>query len=70
MYLKPKNLYPKEDWQISCMYFKEFFFIPQTPVAVFQGTFGTGFGTTDIQWLSATVTTWLENTQSGKNICL
>ena len=52
------------------MYFKEFFFKPQTPIAAFQGTFGTGFGTTDMQQLSAAVTIGLENAQSGKNVDL
>ena len=39
IYLKPGNLYPKEDQQISCMRFEEFKFSPQIPVAESQGTF-------------------------------
>ena len=36
IYLKPSNLYLKEDQQNTCMYFDEFMFTPQTPVAVSQ----------------------------------
>ena len=68
IYLKPANLYPKEDRQISCMKFEEFKFSPQTPVAASQGTFGLGFGTSNIQRMSAAITTGFENAQSLGNI--
>ena len=70
IYLKSGNLYPKEDKQILCIYFEEFTFTPQAPVAMSHGTFGEGFGTSDMQQLLAAVTSGLENTQSGRNIDL
>ena len=50
------------------MYFDEFMFMLQTPVAASQGTFGLGFGTSDMQRLSAAVTIGFENAHSGRNI--
>ena len=52
------------------MYFDKFVFTPQAPVATSQGTFGVGFGTSDMQQLSAAVTTGSENAQSGRDIDL
>ena len=49
IYLKPNNLYPKEDQHISCMYFGEFLFTPPAPVATSQGTLSVSFGTSDMQ---------------------
>ena len=69
IYLKPDNLYPIEDRRISCMKHDEFKFIPQAPVATTaQGTFGQGFGTSDMNRFSAAITTGFENAQSSKNI--
>ena len=49
IYLKPDNLYHIEDRRISCMRHEEFKFTPQTPVAsLAQGTFGQGFGTSNM----------------------
>ena len=70
IYLKPGNLYPKEDRRISCMYFEEFTFTPQVPVAMTHGIFGGGFGTSDIQQLLAAVTSGLENASSERSIDL
>ena len=61
-------MYPKEDQQISCMRFEEFKFSPQTPVAASQGTYGLGFDTSDIQRMSAAITTGFENAQSSRNV--
>ena len=52
------------------MYFEEFTFNPQAPVVMSHGTFGGGFGISDMQWLLAVVTSGLENAQSGRNINL
>ena len=52
------------------MYFDEFMFTPQIPVAASQGTFGLGLGASDMQRLSVAVKTGLENAQSGRNIDL
>ena len=68
IYLKPGNLYPKVDQQISCMHFDEFKFAPQTHVAASQGTFGLGFGTSNMQRMLAAITTGFENAQSSRNI--
>ena len=58
IYLKPGNLYPIEDRRISCMKHEEFFFTVQAPVASSaQGTFGQGFGTSDMNRFSAAITT-------------
>ena len=45
-------------------------FTPQTPVTAFPGTFGVGFGTSNIQGLLTVVKSGLENAQSGRNIDL
>ena len=51
------------------MRFQDFKFTPQTPVAASAtGTFGQGFGTTDMNRFSAAITTGFENAQSSKNI--
>jgi len=69
IYLKPGNLYPIEDRRISCMKYEEFFFTPQAAVASSaQGTFGQGFGTSDMNRFSAAITSGFENAQSSKNI--
>ena len=69
IYLIPDNLYPIEDKKISCMRFQDFKFTPQTPVASSTpGTFGQGFGTSDMNRFSAAITTGFENAQSSKNI--
>ena len=47
-----------------------FFFTPQTPHNWASGTFGAGFGISDMQQLSAVVTTGWVNSQSGGNIVL
>merc|ERR1711884_280420 len=49
IYLKPSNLYPKEDIQILCKNFEEFMFTPQTPVATSKWTFGLGFSASNMQ---------------------
>ena len=67
IYLRPDNLYPIEDRRISCMKHEEFFFTPQAPVASSaQGTFGQGFGTSDMNRFSAAITSGFENAQSSK----
>ena len=69
IYLNSDNLYPIEDKRISCMRFQDFKFTPQTPVAgTATGTFGQGFGTSDMNRFSAAITTGFENAQSSKNI--
>ena len=73
IYLIPDNLYPIDDKRISCMRYQDFKFTPQTPVAASgttTGTFGLGFGTTDMNRFSAAITTGFENAQSSKNIDL
>ena len=51
------------------MRFQDFKFTPQTPVAgSTPGTFGQGFGTSDMNRFSAAITTGFENAQSSKNI--
>ena len=60
IYLNSDNLYPIEDKKIACMRHQEFKFTPQTPVASStQGTFGQGFGSSDINRFSAAITTGL-----------
>ena len=41
---------------MSCMYFDKFVFTPQALIAASQQIFGVGFGTSDMQRLSAAVT--------------
>ena len=69
IYLNSDNLYPIEDKKISCMRYQDFKFTHQTPVASStSGTFGQGFGTTDMNRFSAAITTGFENAQSSRNI--
>ena len=69
IYLSSNNLYPIEDKKISCMRYQEFKFTPQTPVAgAATGTFGQGFGTSDMNRFSAAITTGFKNAQSSKNV--
>lgn len=39
------------------MDYHEFYFVPQSPLNHVSGTFGAGFGTSDMQRLSVSVTT-------------
>ena len=69
IYLNSDNLYPIEDKRISYMRYQDFKFTHQTPVALLtSGTFGQGFGTTDMNRFSAAITTGFENAQSSRNI--
>ena len=70
IYLISGNLYPLDDQRISCMRYQDFKFTPQTPAAgaAATGTFGQGFGTSDMNRFSAAITTGFENFQSSRNV--